>query len=484
VEERATTFVIFGVTGDLASRKLLPALYRLEARGELGASSRIIGFARSGLSTQDLCGRLRASLVDQVAEADATALDSLLARVEYLRGGYDDPESYTRLAQAVEAAGSPRRIFYTATPPNAYLDIATGLASAGLGVAPPGGFSRLVIEKPFGHDLASAAELNRGLLELFDERQLYRIDHYLAKETAQNLAVLRFANTVFEPLWNNRYIDHVQITMSEDLGVEGRGSFYEQAGVLRDVFQNHLLQLLALVAMEPPARFDADAVRDEKVKLLRAVACPDLGDVVLGQYTAGNGQPGYRQEPDVAPDSRQATFAALRLSVRNWRFSGTPFYLRSGKHLEAKASEVVLHFRNPPHVPFDLSQALRPDRLILRLVPDEGITLRFNGKRPGQKIDLARIDLGFSYEDSFSRPNPDAYETLLQDVMLGDATLFMRADEVEAQWAIFTPLLEQIESRAVEPFQYVAGGRGPREAYELLESEGRYWHRPDAVRED
>lgn len=478
-----TTFVIFGVTGDLASRKLLPALYRLAARGELDSASRIFGFARSDLSTATLRADLRESLLSEVDDVDEKVLDGLLGRLEYLRGSYDDPGSYSRLAGAVEGAGSARRIFYTATPPSAYLDIAKGLASAGLNVEPPGGFARLVIEKPFGNDLASAAALNRGLLELFDERQLYRIDHYLAKETAQNLAVLRFANTVFEPLWNNRYIDHVQITMSEDLGVEGRGSFYEQAGVLRDVFQNHLLQLLALVAMEPPARFDAEAVRDEKVKLLRSIACPDLGDVVLGQYTAAHGEVGYRQEPDVADDSRQATFAALQLSVRNWRFSGTPFYLRSGKHLEAKASEVVLHFRNPPHVPFDLTSALRPDRLILRLVPDEGITLRFNGKRPGQKIDLARIDLGFSYEETFSRPNPDAYETLLQDVMLGDATLFMRADEVEAQWAIFTPLLEQIEEQGVEPIPYPAGGPGPREAYDLLEREGRYWHRPDAVKE-
>ncbi|HZJ10687.1 MAG TPA: glucose-6-phosphate dehydrogenase [Trueperaceae bacterium] len=477
------TFVIFGVTGDLASRKLLPALYRLQVGGELDPGSRTIGFARSELSSEALRAELRGCLLEELDDPDEQVLDDLLGRVDYLRGGYDDADSYARLAEAVKTAGSPRRIFYTATPPSAYLDIASGLAGVGLDRAPEGGFARLVLEKPFGNDLASAKSLNVRLLELFEESQLYRIDHYLAKETAQNLAVLRFANTVFEPLWNNRYIDHVQITMSEDIGVAGRGSFYEQAGVLRDVFQNHLLQLLALVAMEPPARFDAEAVRDEKVKLFRSVTCPGLDDLVLGQYTAGNGEVGYRQEPDVADASRQSTFAALRLRVRNWRFSGTPFYLRSGKQLEAKASEVVLHFRNPPHVPFDLARPLRPDRLILRLVPDEGITLRFNGKRPGQKIDLARVDLDFSYEETFDRPNPDAYETLLLDVMQGDATLFMRADEVEAQWAIFTPLLRQIEAHAIEPFPYPAGGPGPEEAFALLEREDRYWHRPDAVRE-
>ena len=477
------TFVIFGITGDLAARKLLPALYRLQVRGALDGDSKIIGFARSDLSTEQLRDRLRQHLEDELPDAEPEALNELLARIEYLRGSYDDAESYKQLATAVDAAGSPRRLFYTATPPKAYLDIASGLAAAGLQRAPAGGFSRLVIEKPFGHDLASAKALNAGLLELFEERQLYRIDHYLAKETAQNLAVLRFANTVFEPLWTNRYIDHVQITMLEDLGVEGRGSFYEHAGVLRDVFQNHLLQLLALVAMEPPARFDADAVRDEKVKLLRSIECPNLDDVVLGQYSAGAGAGAYNQEPDVDPHSRQATYAALRLNVRNWRFSGTPFYLRSGKQLEAKATEMVLHFRNPPHIPFDLARPLRPDRLILRLVPDEGIVLRFNGKRPGQKIDLARVDLGFSYEETFSMPNPDAYETLLQDVVQGDATLFMRADEVEAQWAIFTPLLEQIEASNIEPQPYAAGSKGPRAAYQLLENDGRYWHRPDAVKE-
>ncbi|HLU82492.1 MAG TPA: glucose-6-phosphate dehydrogenase [Trueperaceae bacterium] len=482
-----TAFVIFGVTGDLSARKLLPALYDLYAKGDIHKDTVVIGFGRSDTTAAAMRSDLSEAVSQEVEDFDASVFDDLCSGLAYVKGSYDDKAAYDELAAALtrvaaEVGSLAGHIFYTATPPSVYADIATGLAGAGLAAEEPGRYSRLVVEKPFGDDLASAKELNRSLLEVFREAQIYRIDHYLAKETAQNLAVLRFANTVFEPLWNNRYIDHVQITMSEQLGVEGRGSFYEQAGVLRDVFQNHLLQLLALVAMEPPARFDADAVRDEKVKLLRSIVCPQPHSIVLGQYSAGAGFAGYKEEDGVPGDSRQATYAALTLEVRNWRFSGTPFYLRSGKRLEAKASEVVLQFRNPPHIPFDLPRPPRPDRLILRLVPDEGITLRFNGKRPGQRIDLDRIDLGFSYEETFSRPNPDAYVTLLLDVMAGDATLFMRADEVEAQWAILDPLLSGIAERQSVPEPYAAGGPGPQAAYQLLERDGRFWHKPDALK--
>lgn len=483
-----TAFAIFGVTGDLSARKLLPALYDLYTKGDIHQDTVLIGFARSAVTVDRLRSDLREAVAQEVADFDPAVFERLCANLAYVRGSYDDTAAYDGLASALALAhestgGLAGQVFYTATPPSVYADIATGLAGAGLAKEEGGRYSRLVVEKPFGNDLRSATSLNKTLLESFREDQIYRIDHYLAKETAQNLAVLRFANTVFEPLWNNRYIDHVQITMSERLGVEGRGSFYEDAGVLRDVFQNHLLQLMALVAMEPPPRFDADAVRDEKVKLLRSIVCPQPEDIVLGQYSAGEEMVGYREELGVAADSRQATFAALTLEVRNWRFSGTPFYLRSGKRLEAKSSEVVLQFRNPPHVPFDLAKPLRPDRLILRLVPDEGITLRFNGKRPGQRIDLDRIDLGFSYEDTFAQPNPDAYVTLLLDVLAGDATLFMRADEVEAQWAILDPLLMSIAERQSVPQPYEAGGPGPTAAYELLERDGRFWHKPDALKQ-
>lgn len=480
-EPGAFAFVIFGITGDLSARKLLPALYHLHVKGELHQGTRVVGFGRSPVGHEELIAKLREGVASEVDGFDPRAWEELAVRVSYLSGAYDDASAYQALASHLESLDLPGRVFYTATPPGTYADIARGLASAGLAVEQDGGFARLVIEKPFGHDLASARLLNAELLDSFQESQIFRIDHYLAKETAQNLAVLRFANTLFEPLWSNRYLDHIQITMAEPIGIEGRGSFYESAGVLRDVFQNHLLQLLALVAMEPPAKFDQNDVRDEKVKLLRSVRCPSPEDVVLGQYVAADGMRGYREEEGVDPASRQATYAAMMLEVRNWRLAGVPVYLRSGKRLEGKASEIVLQFRTPPHVPFELAAPLAPDRLILRLVPDEGITVRFNGKRPGSGVELERIDLGFSYQESFAGPNPDAYETLLLDVANGDATLFMRADEVEAQWAIMQPILDWIERENPEPVPYSAGSAGPRQAFELLERSGRRWFKPSAT---
>ena len=472
-----TAFVIFGITGDLAARKLMPALFQLHRQGALDEGTILVGYGRSPLSDEALRARLRESLARHVQWHDDGAWEALEERIHYVQGGYDEPEGFQRLAARLEDWGLDNRVFYTATPPQTYEPIVRNLAGAGLHRG-NNGWSRLVIEKPFGDDLATAQELSRQVLERFREEHVYRIDHYLAKETAQNLAVLRFANSIFEPVWSNRYVDHVQITMVEPMGVEGRGSFYESAGVLRDVFQNHLLQLVALVAMEPPARYDAHSVRDEKVKVFDALRCIRPENAVLGQYVSGNGMPGYREEDGVDPRSRQATFAAVELELRNWRWSGVPFYIRSGKRLEMKATEIVLQFKTPPHVPFDLPSHLKADRLVLRLVPDEGIVLRFNGKRPGQGIEMERISLDFLYGRSFDRPNPDAYETLLLDVMLGDATLFMRADEVEAQWRVITPLLERIREARPTPMFYEAGSMGPDAAYTLLDREGRYWHRP------
>ena len=480
-ESHPSSFVIFGVTGDLAARKLVPALHALQRDGWLHPETVVIGYGRSELSDDALRQRLGEALAEQQDGPLGDAWHHLAARIHYVRGGYDEPAAYARLAERLRDAGHDDHVYYTATPPQTYGDIVSGLADAGL-ADEAAGYRRLVIEKPFGEDLDSARDLNALVLERFKESQVYRIDHYLAKETAQNLAVLRFANTLFEPIWSNRAIDHVQITMAEPMGMEGRGSFYDEAGVVRDVFQNHMLQLLALVTMEPPARYDADAVRDEKVKVLRALACPDPETAVLGQYTAAPAggdrpdAPAYVDEPGVAPGSRTPTYAAARFELHNWRWAGVPFYLRAGKRLEAKASEIVLTFRRPPHVPFDLPVPPRADRLVLRLVPDEGISLRFNAKQPGQGIELDRVGLDFAYQGRYQRPNPDAYETLIQDVIEGDATLFMRADEVEVQWRVIAPLLEAAESR--RPLPYAAGSMGPIEAAELLERDGRHWYRP------
>jgi glucose-6-phosphate 1-dehydrogenase len=467
--------VIFGATGDLTARKLMPALHALHLAGKLHPRSAIVGFGRSEMSADALRDRLGEALAEHQGASLGEDWQRLAERIGYVRGDYDDPAAYVRLADHLSELGLPDHLYYTATPPQAYADIVAGLAEAGL-ASEAAGFRRLVIEKPFGEDLPSARDLNAHVLERFRETQVYRIDHYLAKETAQNLAVLRFANTLFEPMWSNRAIDHVQITMAEPMGMEGRGAFYDRAGVLRDVFQNHLLQLLALVAMEPPARYDAEAVRDEKVKLLRSLACPDPDRAVFGQYIAHPDAPGFLDEPGVSAGSRTPTFAAAAFEVHNWRWAGVPFYVRAGKRLEGKASEIVLRYKLPPHVPFDLPAPPKADRLVLRIVPDEGISLRFNAKQPGQGIELDRVSLDFAYHGRYARPNPDAYETLILDVIQGDATLFMRADEVEAQWRVIAPLLGAATERP--PVTYVAGSMGPAEADELLARDGRHWHRP------
>jgi glucose-6-phosphate 1-dehydrogenase len=471
------TFVIFGVTGDLAARKLLPALYALHSNGALPPETRIIGYARSRYSDDELRERLKTVLKSFGERFDESTWQGLAGRISYVQGAYDQPAGFHNLRRALEDSGHGRWLFYTATPPATYQNIATQLAQAGLNRSEDG-WARLIVEKPFGNDLESARALNKTLLDCFREEQIYRIDHYLAKETAQNLAVLRFANSLFEPIWTNRYIDHVQITMAEPMGIEERGSFYEQAGVVRDVFQNHLLQLAALVAMEPPARYDAKSVRNEKVKVFEAMACIDPENAVLGQYVAAGGMKGYRQEKGVAPDSSQATFAAVQFAIHNWRWSGVPFFIRSGKRLSIKASEIVLNFRCPPHIPFSFSDSPPPDHLVLRLVPDEGISFRFNGKIPGQGINIDRVSMDFFYRERFHGTNPDAYETLLMDAMQGDATLFMRADEVEAQWKIVQPLLTRLRTGEEGPLAYEAGTMGPSESFALLSRHGHTWREP------
>lgn len=476
------SFVIFGITGDLAARKLLPALFELHRVGALNEQSRIVGYARSDWDDETLRDRLRDALQEYAHDDfDASLWDKLAPRISYVRGSYDEPEGFERLAERLNDLGHDTRIFYTSTPPSTYAPITHCLGAAGLNDR---GDARFVVEKPFGHDLESAQKLNQEVLEVFDESQVYRIDHYLAKETAQNIAALRFANTIFEPTWNSQYVDHVQVTMAEPMGVEGRGGFYEQAGVIRDVFQNHLLQLVALTATEPPTRYDARSVRDEKVKVFQAMACVNPNQAVIGQYAGTDNQNSYRDEDGVDPKSRQGTFAAVQLAINNWRWAGVPFYVRTGKRLKAKASEIVVRYKRPPHIPFQNSEAVGADRMVLRLVPNEGISLHFDAKVPGQGIDFTKVSMDFYYDRQFRRRNPDAYETLLLDVMLGDATLFMRADEVEAQWEVVKPLLDSWESGDAEPAFYDPGSWGPPEADELLTRSGRYWHVPDDGKAD
>lgn len=476
VKAPACTFVIFGISGDLAARKLLPALFELHREGAIDPKTRIVGFARRDWSDDELRERMKDALQEYShGDFDQDLWDDLAPRLSFCGGNYDDPESYHSLAEHLDTIGHDIRLFYTATPPSTYANIADSLGQAGLSRR---GDTRFIIEKPFGTDLASAQALNGCILESFSENQVYRIDHYLAKETAQNIAALRFANTLFEPTWNGQYVDHVQVTMAEPIGIEGRGGFYEQTGIIRDVIQNHLLQLAALVATEPPASYDAQSVRDEKVKVLRAMHCVNVGDAVMGQYVSSNGQSSYRDEKGVDSRSRQATYAAIELNIDNWRWSGVPFYIRSGKRLVAKSTEIVLYYKTPPHIPFQFRKPPRADRIVLRLVPNEGISLRYNAKVPGQGITLNTATMDFFYNEQFKRRNPDAYETLLLDAMMGDATLFMRADEVEEQWRIVTPLLNTWENANEEPAFYESGSWGPEEAEEMLAQAGRRWHIP------
>ncbi len=467
----ACTFVIFGITGDLAARKLMPAIFELHKQGALHPETNLVGYSRRDWDNAKLQDEIKKALKKFASKAfDEAAWKTLAPRFSFVSGGYDDPAGFKGLAKQLAALGHPDRIFYTSTPPSTYGGIAEQLAAAGLNHSD--GSTRLVIEKPFGYNLESAQKLNEIVLANFDESQVYRIDHYLAKETAQNIAALRFANTIFEPTWNSQYVDHVQITMAEPMGVEGRGSFYDETGVIRDVIQNHLLQLVALTATEPPSRYDAKSVRDEKVKVFQAMACVNPQDAVIGQYR------GYRDEPDIDENSRQGTYAALEFSITNWRWAGVPFFIRSGKGLKAKSSEIVVVYKRPPHIPFELRGAVKPDRIVLRLQPNEGISLRFIAKKPGQGVSLSRASMDFFYDDEFSTNGRDAYETLLEDVMAGDATLFMRADEVEAQWRIIEPVISTWENTIDEPASYERGTWGPEEADMLMAKGGRRWYQP------
>jgi glucose-6-phosphate 1-dehydrogenase len=495
------TLIIFGA-GDLLHRKLMPSLFHLMGDGLLPDDFAIITVARSQLNDDSFRTQVRDALKtfapDGGAGLDREAWDRFATHLHFVSGELDDPTTYDAVRKRVAEAdatlpGGSGHLFYLAIPPSLYEETINRLAESGIAPRVPDPkqrpWVRVIIEKPFGRSLESAVALNATVRRAFAEHQVYRIDHYLGKETVQNLLVFRFANSIFEPVWNRQHVHHVQITAAESVGAEHRGKYYEEAGVVRDMFQNHLLQLLTLMAMEPPVTFSADAVRDEKVKVLRAIR-PITPAVmhdysVRGQYGPGtiDGKPvpGYRQEPDVAPDSATPTYGAVRFMIDNWRWQGVPFYLRSGKRMPRRASEIAIQFRQPPHVMFPLpdGQTIESNILAIRVQPEEGIALRFEVKVPGIEVKMASVDMDFRYAEAFGELEHDAYETLLLDCMLGEATLFTRSDEVEAAWAVVDPMLDFWANKRPDHFpNYAAGTWGPSVADEFIAREGTRWREP------
>jgi glucose-6-phosphate 1-dehydrogenase len=487
-------FIIFGIGGDLAWRKLIPSLYALFLNQWLPEKFQILGLGHKAMDDQAFLIHLRqgADRLSRCRTTDETHWQAFSSHISFQAADFDDPQVYRHIAETLQNLeqewGSPAiRIFYLASPPQAMETIVDQLGRAGL--PEDRDRTRIVLEKPFGHDLASAQSLNQQVCRVFDETQIYRIDHYLGKETVQNILAFRFANTLFEPVWNRQYIDHVQITVAEKIGVEHRGHYYDRAGALRDMIQNHLIQLLCLVAMEPMNSLDDQEIRSRKNEVLQAIRPIAVEDVPLiaarGQYGSGRieGQavPDYRSEIHVSPKSLTETFAAIKLYVDNWRWQDVPFYLRTGKRLPAEVSEILIQFRPVPHQVFPSSQGgdQQPNRLILSIQPLEGILLRFEAKNPGRPLRLTPVDMEFYYQEAFKVPSPDAYETLLLDVMLGRPALFMRRDQIETAWAVISPILEAWEAEAPEDFpNYQAGTWGPRWAEDLMSRDGRQWFMP------
>jgi glucose-6-phosphate 1-dehydrogenase len=481
--------VIFGALGDLATRKIVPALFRLAGAGCLSSRFKVLGVAREQIDDEEYRERMRA-YSKEVGEISDAGWRAFAGCLHYLQGDLHDVETYRRIARRLEQmtlqeGASENRMFYLSTPPSVAPSIIHGLGIIKLS-SEEKGWSRVVVEKPFGRDLESARELNDLIADVFDEKQIYRIDHYLGKETVQNIIFFRFSNSMFEPIWNRNYVDYVEITAAEKGGVGTRGGYYEEAGALRDMVANHLLQLLTLTAMAPPVEFDADAVRDEKVRVLRSIhpMTPEEAALraVRGQYGPGeiDGRlvPAYRDENGVAKDSITETYAAVEFRVENWRWSDVPFYLRTGKRLARDVTEIVVHFKRTPQALFARApeDRIEPNVIVIRIQPDEGIIVTFGAKRPGAEMATATVHMDFCYRTAFGARLPSAYETLLLDVMQGDATLFVRRDEVEAQWALITPLLDAWARQTPPKFpNYAAGSEGPREADEMLARSGHKW---------
>lgn len=480
-----TTLVVFGASGDLTSRKIIPALASLVDQGQLPNEFSLIGVARSQYSDEEF-----RNLVIE-ASGGIEPMGSMIENVHYLQGEYDKLSTFQELTKLLDSIEQNRtsgtsRLFYLATVPSLFGPISALLGESGLSQPSPNGFSRVIIEKPFGDDVESAQRLNRDMHNAFAEEQIYRIDHYLGKETVQNLLALRFSNAIFEPIWNRNYVNNVQISVAEQLGVGHRGKFYEHAGALKDIIQNHLLQVLSLVLMEAPATMEPSAIQNEKVKVLSSIEIPQVNDVcnrvVRGQYHHGvinsDEVKGYREERDIAPDSNTETFVAMKLAVDNWRWAGVPIFVRTGKRMPKRETQVVMEFNRAPHLPFigNSARQLGPNRLILKIQPEEEIKLVFGAKVPGQDYNIRSVAMDFSYAETFREISWDAYERLILDAIIGDRTLFLRADEVIKAWEIVEPVQNAFQDSSFPLYPYAAGTYGPKESNKLLQQTGHYWH--------
>jgi len=470
--------VIFGANGDLTKRKLIPSLYRLAYERRLPATVSIIGTSRTPMSDDEFRAKMHDSVKQFLEDSpfDEEQWICFAKSLHYVAGDLSDRALYTAIKEKLTALGRTNVLYYLSTQPSFYADVAEGLGAVGLGNSGPDGWQRIVIEKPFGHDLASARELNQRVHGVFAEADVYRIDHYLGKETVQNILAFRFGNGIFEPLWNRRYVNHVQITAAESIGVEGRGAYYQEAGAVRDMIQNHLLQVMATVAMEPSAVYEPDAVRDERAKLLRSIRIMSPQEVPL--YAVAGQYAGFRHEPGVDPATQAPTYAAATFFIDNWRWAGVPFYIRSGKKLPKRTTEIAIQYNVAPHALFTPDAGgviMRPNLLILRIQPEEGISLRFLSKQPGSGMRLRPVSMDFNYGSSFGERSPTAYETLLEDALTGDATLYTRQDMVEASWRVVEPILDDWGSRKFEFPNYDPGSWGPAAADEMLARQGHHW---------